>query len=571
MERLTSVSAQFLLLATLSVAVCMAGLGLSLQRGLDMEFAAKKAEARHLDEAATSMVNSFVQLEASGALTRAEAQKRAIEALQAMVFDGNNYFVAITFDGISLANGNKASIGKNRLDAVDSQGRHMNRTAIDIAKSGHPDFYEYSWPKRGETREQPKIAFSIGVPAWEWAVGTGIYVDDVYATVTAEAERLAIIFTPIFLAFLVVVALLRRAVTRPLVALAAAMRRVASGDLATVVRQDRRRDEVGDLQRSIKQMVGNLGGVVRDVTTNADRVASGATQLSSSAEELSQGATEQAAAAEEACSSMEQMAASIKQNAANASQTEVIASQSARDAEASGEAVNRAVEAMRVIAGKITIVQEIARQTDLLALNAAVEAARAGEHGRGFAVVASEVRKLAERSQMAAQEIGALSGETVTAAQAAGTMLSRLVPDIKRTATLVEEITAACREQDIGSTQINQAIQQLDKVTQQNASASEQVSATAEVLAVQATSLRKAIAYFTIEAPASGADVQVAMLASKAGEMRRVVGASPEKPRSIPSTDQGDGAVDASREDRLRAPGSPFRAGPSKRKALRAG
>jgi methyl-accepting chemotaxis protein len=196
---------------------------------------------------------------------------------------------------------------------------------------------------------------------------------------------------------------------------------------------------------------------------------------------------------------MEEMAANIKQNADNAAQTEKIARQSAKDAELSGSAVARAVEAMRTIAQKIGIVQEIARQTDLLALNAAVEAARAGEHGKGFAVVASEVRKLAERSQSAAAEIGAMSGDTVKAAAEAGDMLGRLVPDIRKTAELVSEISAACREQDIGASQINEAIQQLDKVTQQNAGASEEMSATSEELATQAEELQASIAFFKVD------------------------------------------------------------------------
>jgi methyl-accepting chemotaxis protein len=199
---------------------------------------------------------------------------------------------------------------------------------------------------------------------------------------------------------------------------------------------------------------------------------------------------------------MEEMAANIKQNAENANQTEKIARLSAVNAQASGDAVLRAVTAMRTIAERITIVQEIARQTDLLALNAAVEAARAGEHGKGFAVVASEVRKLAERSQAAATEISAVSTETMKSAMEAGDMLSKLVPDIKKTAELVEEITAACREQDIGAEQINQAIQQLDKVTQQNASASEEMSATSEELSAQAEQLQSTIAFFKIDAAA---------------------------------------------------------------------
>ncbi len=272
---------------------------------------------------------------------------------------------------------------------------------------------------------------------------------------------------------------------------------IASGDL-TVNHQPLSDKDV--LGHALVSMVERLRGVVGDATQAAQNVAAGSQQLSSSSEQVSQGATEQAAAAEEASASMEQMAANIKQNADNATQTEKIARQSSQDAEQSGAAVQKAVVAMRTIAEKIGIVQEIARQTDLLALNAAVEAARAGEHGRGFAVVAAEVRKLAERSQSAAAEISGMSSDTVGAATQAGEMLIKLVPDIRRTAELVAEISAACREQDIGAVQINEAIQQLDKVTQQNASASEQISSTSEELASQAEELQESIAYFRVDA-----------------------------------------------------------------------
>ena len=276
------------------------------------------------------------------------------------------------------------------------------------------------------------------------------------------------------------------------------VREVSEGDL-TKTAEITNRDEIGELLGNVNVMIERLRGVVADALSAADNVSSGSQELSASAEQVSQGATEQAASAEEASASMEEMAANIKQNADNAAQTEKIARQSAKDAEASGDAVNRAVDAMRTIAEKIGIVQEIARQTDLLALNAAVEAARAGEHGKGFAVVASEVRKLAERSQSAAAEISSMSSDTVKAARDAGEMLGRLVPDIRKTAELVSEISAACREQDIGASQINEAIQQLDKVTQQNAGASEEMSATSEELAAQAEELQASIAFFKVD------------------------------------------------------------------------
>ena len=277
---------------------------------------------------------------------------------------------------------------------------------------------------------------------------------------------------------------------------AAVADRIANGDLMVSPKPLSDKDTLG---LSLQSMVERLRGVVADAMSASVNVSSGSQELSASSETLSQGATEQASSAEEASASMEEMAANIKQNADNAAQTEKIARQSAKDAEASGDAVGRAVGAMRTIADKISIVQEIARQTDLLALNAAVEAARAGEHGKGFAVVASEVRKLAERSQAAAAEISSLSGETVQVATDAGEMLNRLVPDIRKTAQLISEISAACREQDIGAAQINEAIQQLDKVTQQNSSASEEMSATSEELAAQAEELQTSISFFKVD------------------------------------------------------------------------
>ena len=325
-------------------------------------------------------------------------------------------------------------------------------------------------------------------------------------------------------------------------------RGVANGDLTRTVDLDRK-DETGQLIGAMNEMVEKLREVVGSVKAASDNVASGSQQMSSSSEEMSQGATEQAAAAEEASSSMEQMAANIRQNADNALQTEKIAQKSAVDAREGGQAVAATVDAMKQIAQKISIIEEIARQTNLLALNAAIEAARAGEHGKGFAVVAAEVRKLAERSQHAAAEISDLSGNSVDIAEKAGQMLTRMVPDIQKTAELVQEIAAASREQDAGAEQVNKAIQQLDTVIQQNASASEEMASTAEELSSQAEQLQEAMAFFRIETGSAGAFRRQSTPSSRPKPTARTIAHLPMK--NAPAKKAGGLALDMAGADKL--------------------
>ncbi|MBU5612963.1 MCP four helix bundle domain-containing protein [Geomonas azotofigens] len=280
-----------------------------------------------------------------------------------------------------------------------------------------------------------------------------------------------------------------------------AAKEVSNGNLMVSLKERSSQDE---LIHALSAMVGKITEVVTEVKVAADNVASGSVQLSANAQSMSEGASQQAAAAEEASSSMEEMSANIRQNADNAQQTEKIAVKSAEDAKEGGKAVAETVQAMKDIAGKISIIEEIARQTNMLALNAAIEAARAGEHGKGFAVVASEVRKLAERSQVAAGEISELSITSVEVAERAGEMLSAILPDIQKTAELVQEINASSKEQDTGAQQINKAIQQLDQVIQQNASASEEMASTAEELSSQSEQLQSTISFFRIDMVARG-------------------------------------------------------------------
>jgi methyl-accepting chemotaxis protein len=312
-----------------------------------------------------------------------------------------------------------------------------------------------------------------------------------------------------------------RMITKPIIRGVEFATKVSEGDLSTEV-EVTTKDEVGQLGNALNAMVKQLQRIVADVRSASDNVAAGSQELSASSEQMSQGATEQAAAAEEASSSMEEMAANIKQNADNAMQTEKIAVKSSEDAKTGGEAVGQTVTAMKNIAEKISIIEEIARQTNLLALNAAIEAARAGEHGKGFAVVASEVRKLAERSQNAAAEISDLSGSSVQVAEQAGDMLTKMVPDIQRTAELVQEIAAASKEQDTGADQVNKAIQQLDQVIQQNASASEEMASSSEELSSQAEQLQDTISFFKVS------DAQQVQRSSKPLAPPRVAKSSPK-------------------------------------------
>jgi methyl-accepting chemotaxis protein len=311
---------------------------------------------------------------------------------------------------------------------------------------------------------------------------------------------IAIAMAALILTFIsAVIFLFSKSISNPIVKISEMAALMATGELSVQTQSLKRKDEIGELSASMSNMTEKLKNIVSDISESAENVSLGSDQISSSAQTLSQGVSEQAASAEEFSASVEQMNANIEQSSENALLTEKIASQVVKDANSSGESVAQTVDAMKMIAQKISIIEEIARQTNLLALNAAIEAARAGEHGKGFAVVASEVRKLAERSGEAAGEISKLSSSSVQIAENAGDKLSKLVIDIQKTAGLVQEISSSSSEQRTGIEQINITIGQLDRVIQQNASSAEELASTSEELSSQASSLLETIRFFKLE------------------------------------------------------------------------
>ncbi len=393
-----------------------------------------------------------------------------------------------------ILNLNLLESSKSGWSKLDDVGR-----AMLALKEGEAGYSQYRKPDKSEVIGY--YARIAGTPGWN--LGLAVPLNEVNAV---RDELLTVLY--IVLAVGIVLAvfisiLIAQSIVRPIALVVQAMGMIGDGDLTLKGLDERRKekmlergDELGTLGRSIRDLAGNLNSIVGDIRSASGQVQVGSEQLSETAQGLSQGANEQAASIEELSASVEELASTIKQNADNTSQADALSRRVAQNAEESGRAVGETVVSMKEIASKIGIIEEIARQTNLLALNAAIEAARAGEAGKGFAVVASEVRKLAERSAKAAGEINELSKKSVMVAGEAGKRLEELVPDIKKTADLIQEISAASGEQASGADQIAKGVTQMDQVVQMNASSSEELAATAEELASQATRLVETVGFF---------------------------------------------------------------------------
>ncbi|MEF2230709.1 MAG: methyl-accepting chemotaxis protein [Pseudodesulfovibrio sp.] len=452
---------------------------------------------------------------------------------------------------------NKGLQGKDLAGMKDKNGVFLVRELNEKAHGGG-GFVEYIWPKP-DKGDQPKLSYAELIPGTDMWIGTGVYLDNV------EDEKVAIssdidslvsrymrwvggsiisVFLLILLPFCISIV---RSITHPLDEAVDLANRISCGDLTQDIPTGYH-DEPGRLAVALDTMTERLRDIAGRAKSGAQTVSSGSSEVTESARDLSDGASRQAASVEEVSASMEEMIAQISRNTDNARKTEAMAISTANDAQEGGDAVMEAVNSIKDIAERISIIEEIARQTNLLALNAAIEAARAGEAGKGFAVVAAEVRKLAERSGHAAAEISDLSRTTLGKADQAGAMLAKMIPDIRKTAELVQEIAAASVEQDSGAQEINSAIQELDSVIQKNASSSEELAATAQQLNVQAEDLRSSMAFFNL---GDGADVRPAVRPKKPKAVAAISRSAParRKPLQAARTQLPDSGVDLEMND----------------------
>jgi methyl-accepting chemotaxis protein len=419
----------------------------------------------------------------------------SVNFLQDMVksldmFDGNADISIISHQGIITASSESDSHINKSIKEVNAANYQRQLDLISNARESL--FIE-------EGIMNIHVPIIIGRTGMHWQVELKVPLS--YVTHEATMGMWRLIGIGIILTIISIMAMvyLVGGLVSPLVALSDIANRIADGDLSRVKDVKVANDEVGMVYFAFKKMVENLSDIVDNIKSGAQSIAGASTEISSGSQQLSSGASEQASSAEEVSSSMEQMAANIQQNTDNAQQAEKISLTVSQGVQKVSTASRESLDSIQNIAAKIGIINDIAFQTNILALNAAVEAARAGEHGRGFAVVAAEVRKLAERSKIAADEIVALASRSVSVTEEASELMGNLIPEIERTAKLVQEISAASMEQSTGADQVNTAIQQLNQVTQQNAASSEELATSAEELSSQAEQMKELVSYFRIE------------------------------------------------------------------------
>jgi methyl-accepting chemotaxis protein len=485
-------------------------------------YAQRQVVLRDATDVAMNTIKRYAALADAGKMTQGQARRAALADLAAMRYGHDGYFIVTTDDlpyptmvmhaMVPKLDGKVLSAAKNdNATAYWRVGGHKHRTDghlnhyaafVRAAKGLRGGFVEYPFPKPkaggGLThRAYPKLTYAREFAPWHLVVSTGLYIDDIHALAWKQSEPTLLLSIVGGVMFLLAAMLFIRHTNRVLDASIATFGALERGNLA-VAFPPSAQHEIGRIMQSAQNMTHRFAEAISKIREASNHLQSAAAEVSSTSQSLSQASSQEASSVEQTSAAVEQAAASIAQNAENALATDAMAAKAAEQARACGDAVQRMAQAMQAISGSIMVVDDIAYQTNMLALNAAIEAARAGVHGKGFAVVAAEVRKLAEKSQASAKEISQLAGSSTQAAQETSAIIAEMLPTIAKTSDLVREISAACTEQSTGMNQITRAMAQINGVTQQNASASEELAATAEQMSEQALGLRETLAHFQL-------------------------------------------------------------------------
>jgi methyl-accepting chemotaxis protein len=458
--------------------------------------AEREAKIRAAVETVHGVLARHGKLAAEGALSVEEAQRAALETLRGLRYEEREYFWVNDLHPRMVMHPVKPELdGKDVTNDVDPTGKRLFVEFVATVRSGGAGFVSYLWPKPGSSEPVRKLSYVKLFAPWGWVVGSGIYLDDLDAAARGEAVRVAGTALAILAVLAAGTLLLARGVSRAMGEAIRAAGQVASGDLS--VRVDARgEDETGRLLQAMSGMAARLGAVVGEVRESASAVATAAEEARNVSSALAEGASTQASGVERSREAVQELVAVIEENAESARATDALARRAASEASAGGAAVEETAGAMRQIAEKISVVDDIAYQTNLLALNSAIEAARAGVHGRGFAVVATEVRRLAERSRAAAQEIGGLAAQSLSSSERAAGLIARALPSITETSERVDRIHAASRRQHESVVAIGDAVAALAGVAERQAAASEELTASSAALSDRAELLARAVAFF---------------------------------------------------------------------------